>query len=197
MKIFTYSKQIGVRTVRSKQTDTLVKQITCWLTTVIVLFCAVFPLRGVCSCDICPYSGSVDPQFVKVVSLAANYTGSACCPHSGKNNVSNNVTNNVNVSNFDAVSNFFDFNFDFGFCTCICTDSPQPLNTDSNQLLKLQPKDQFPNSLASYFAKSILSCESPSIDRINTGISNYTEFYNSPHSRSITRLHSILNIWQI
>ncbi|MDR0390715.1 MAG: hypothetical protein LBH59_02325 [Planctomycetaceae bacterium] len=138
----------------------------------IVLFCSMSPLRGICNCNDCPRTSSVDAQFINTSLLTSTCLNSdCCCPHSEKDN-------------------------DFDFCTCICTNSPKPFSNNLNQILKLKPKDQFPNSFAPHIDQLILPVVTP-ILATNTKISDYSEFYNSPRARSTSRIHSILNIWQI
>jgi hypothetical protein len=171
MKSFTDSKWLGIKLVSSKQICTLVKQIICWFTIVIVLFCNMMPLHGICSCDACNCSGSIDSKLINVNSSSDTCVSSSCCQQCDKDYV-------------------------FDFCTCICTDSPKPFNPNSNQLLKLQQKDRFLNSFTLQFLKSILPAVPLVVSKINVGMFDYSEFYNSPHSRLTTRIHLILNVWQ-
>jgi hypothetical protein len=159
--------------VRTKQIGTLAKQITCWMTTLVLLFCTMTPLHGICNCDTCPHSGSIDSQSLNANVFSTVCVGSVCCPQyeNDKDNV-------------------------FDFCTCVCTDSPQPLTTDSNQILKLNQKNQFPNTPTPHLTKSLLPAVLATVDKINIEISDYSEFHNSPLARSTTRIHLLLNIWQ-
>jgi hypothetical protein len=91
---------------------TIKELLVCWITTAVIFFCAIVPVRGLCDCNNCPYVNSTHSE--KIVKNHKNAPD--CC----------RLISKITANSDDCNDNY---------CSCNCANPPSATVSTSNGLI--------------------------------------------------------------